>query len=190
MNRSGIDIKRASSFMPEFGGQLERSKSVRLATVALLLMVLVGWLNPSSNAFAVELREFKSEEQRQRFHDLVAELRCTVCQNQSLADSDADLARDLRQRVHELLDDGRSDEEIIAYMVDRFTSFIRYRPPFTAETAALWIGPFAIFALGLLLLFSQIRKHRSEAQQRAGELSGAERQRLAALLNGSQQDES
>ena len=157
---------------------------VVLSTLWLFVLLLPG------GAAAVELRKFTSEDERARFNGLVAELRCTVCQNQSLADSDAELARDMRQRVHELLSDGQTDDEIIAYMVDRYTSFIRYRPPFNAATAALWVGPFILFAGGLWFLFLQIGKHRGEAQARGGALSADEREQLAALLHGQQKDES
>lgn len=135
------------------------------------------------SAQAVELREFESPEQRARFVELSHELRCLVCQNQSLADSDAELAQDLRQQVHEMLDKGQSNDEIIDFMVARYGNFVRYKPPFSGATLALWVGPFVLGILGLWLLISQLRRRALTAAAAGAELSEAERQQLASLLH-------
>ena len=127
---------------------------------------------------AAEPRSFPSPELANRFRDLVEEIRCLVCQNQSIADSNADLARDLRNKVDEMLRAGRSDEEILAYMVDRYGNFVRYRPPFDAATALLWCGPFVLAAVALGWLFVRIRRR---APKREG-LTDEERTRLARLV--------
>ena len=80
-------------------------------------------------------------EQEQRFHRLANELRCLVCQNQSIAESNAPLAQDLKERVRRQISEGRSDEEIKNYMRDRYGDFVLYKPPFNAVTAVLWISP-------------------------------------------------
>ena len=95
-----------------------------------------------------------------RLRHLSTELRCLVCQNQNLADSDADLAVDLRNQIRSQLQDGRSDKEILNYMVERYGDFVLYRPPFKAQTVVLWIGPFVLLALALFFLFRQIGRRR------------------------------
>ncbi|ASK33506.1 cytochrome C biogenesis protein [Alcanivorax sp. N3-2A] len=95
---------------------------------------------------AIDVYPFDSDGQQDRFHRLTEELRCPKCQNQSIADSDAGIARDMRERVARMLRDGRSDEEIVQYFVDRYGDFVSYRPPLNARTVVLWLGP------GLLLL--------------------------------------
>jgi len=83
-----------------------------------------------------------------RYRALIGELRCLVCQNQSIADSNAPLAADLREQVRLQIAAGRSDEEIIDYLTARYGDFVRYRPAFTSRTLMLWLGPFALLLLG------------------------------------------
>lgn len=127
---------------------------------------------------AAEPRSFPSPALADRYRGLVEEIRCLVCQNQSIADSNAELARDLRDKVDEMLRAGRSDEEILAYMVDRYGNFVRYRPPFDAATLLLWCGPFVLAAAALVWLFVRIRRR---APTREG-LTEEERRRLAELV--------
>ena len=127
---------------------------------------------------AAEPRSFPSPALADRYRGLVEEIRCLVCQNQSIADSNAELARDLREKVDEMLRAGRSDEEILGYMVDRYGNFVRYRPPFDAATALLWGGPFVLAAAALAWLFVRIRRR---APTREG-LTEEERRRLAELV--------
>ena len=105
----------------------------------ILLAALVGTSFPAVAAPAVDLRPDAALESR--VQALAAELRCLVCQNQSLADSNADLAIDLKNQVREQLRAGRSDADVMAYMTDRYGDFVRYRPPFKATTLLLWLGP-------------------------------------------------
>ncbi len=109
---------------------------------------------------------------------LAHELRCLVCQNQTLADSNAPLAVDLRHQIREQLAAGRSERDVKDYMVERYGDFVLYRPPFNAATALLWAGPFLLLLCGFFLLFRKIRT-RTDA---APELSDAERDRAARLL--------
>ena len=113
-----------------------------------------------------------------RVHDLSSELRCLVCQNQTIADSNAPLAIDLRQQIRAQIAQGRSDGEIRDYMVQRYGDFVLYRPPLKGSTILLWAGPFAFLVLGFYLLLRFLRRRRIAAPQ----LSDAERSRAARLL--------
>ena len=133
---------------------------------------------PPAYVNASEPRAFSSPVLAERYRGLVEEIRCLVCQNQTIADSNADLARDLRNKVYEMLREGRSDEEILAYMVERYGNFVRYRPPFDTATLLLWCGPFVLAGAALVWLLVRIRR-RVPARER---LSDEERDRLAALV--------
>jgi cytochrome c-type biogenesis protein CcmH len=109
---------------------------------------------------------------------LAEELRCLVCQNQTLAESNAPLAVDLRNQIREQLAGGASEGEVRAFMVARYGDFVLYKPPFKASTAALWLGPFALLALGLWVL----RRVATRRRVAAPPLSEAERSRAAKLL--------
>ena len=114
-----------------------------------------------------------------RLRALLYELRCLVCQNQSLADSDAELAGDLRRRVRTLMAAGKSDAEIMDHLQARYGDFVLYRPPFAWRTAALWLGPFLLLALAAWALLRRVRR-RHAAPPPA--LTAAERARLARTL--------
>ena len=126
--------------------------------VALLLMFLTG---PS--IAAVDPYPFDDPKQQARFQELILELRCLVCQNQSLSDSDADLAQDLRKQVYEMISEGRSDAEIVDYMVARYGDFVLYRPPVKETTFLLWVGPFLLLAIGAFVLIRMIRKRSAQS---------------------------
>ena len=111
---------------------------------------------------------------------LAEELRCLVCQNQTIADSHAELAIDLKNQIREKLKSGDSDEKIKAYMVARYGDFVLYRPPVKTTTLPLWIGPFVLLLGALAGLFYYIRRRRSMPPPQA--LSAAEQERLRALL--------
>lgn len=113
-----------------------------------------------------------------RVAGLAHELRCLVCQNQTLADSNAPLAVDLRNQIREQLKGGASEREVIDFMVARYGDFVLYRPPFKASTLALWLGPFLLLALGALLLVRRLLRRRAPEPP----LSEAERARAAKLL--------
>ncbi len=127
-----------------------------LVAAAIVLATLPG----PADAGAIELREFSSEVEERRFRSLTEELRCTVCQNESLAESDAPLARDLRRQIHHQLQAGRSDSEIRDYMVERYGDFVLYRPPFAAHTMILWFGPVILLLAGLVAVVFAIRRRR------------------------------
>lgn len=112
---------------------------------------------------AIAVYEFETPEQEQRFRNLIEELRCPKCQNQSISDSDADIAQDMRAQVAEMLREGRSDEEIVQFFVTRYGDFVTYKPPVNAETMILWAGPGVVFVIGLMLVLLQIRRARARA---------------------------
>jgi cytochrome c-type biogenesis protein CcmH len=118
----------------------------------------------------------------QRSMQLAEELRCLVCQNQSLADSHAELALDLKQQIREQLKAGKSDTQVIDFMVERYGDFVLYRPPFKATTALLWLGPFLLLLATVAGLFIYLRRRRSALAQ--GELSAEQSARAQALLAG------
>src|SRR6185295_4254372 len=99
-----------------------------------------------------------------RVRDLSSELRCLVCQNQTLADSHAPLAVDLRNQIREKMQQGASEHDIVDYMVARYGDFVLYRPPFKATTVLLWAGPMLLMLAGLAALFFRLARRRSESQ--------------------------
>ena len=148
---------------------------------ALLLMMLA--LPASANEAALAAQDPALE---QRVVRLTAELRCLVCQNQSLADSHADLAIDLKNQVRSQMQAGKSDAEIREYMVARYGDFVLYRPPLKPTTALLWAGPFVLLAGGGLALGFYLRRRRGRLNE--SELTPEQRARAEALLRAVQQD--
>lgn len=112
-------------------------------------------------ASAIEPLPFRSELEEIRFKALAEEIRCTVCQNQSLADSDAPLAQDLRRELFAMIQDGRTDQEIRNFMVERYGDFVLYRPPVASHTLLLWGGPILLLVIGLLGSVIIIRQRRA-----------------------------
>jgi len=110
---------------------------------------------------------------------VATELRCLVCQNQTLADSNAPLAVDLRDQIREQMRQGASERDIVEYMVARYGDFVRYRPPFKAATVLLWAGPALLMLAGFAALYYRLRRRRGEAQPG---LSDEQRSRAQALL--------
>lgn len=151
---------------------------MRLAA-ALALSLLVTW--PAMGVEPDEVLDDPVLEERAR--DLSAELRCMVCQNQSIDDSNAELARDLRVLVRERLLEGDTDEEVIDYVVDRYGEFVLLKPRFSWSNALLWSAPLVLLLVGLVLAFTTIGSHRRRA---ASKLSAAEEERLAAILKEQQ----
>ncbi len=131
-------------------------------TVFIVLMVLLGWTSagakqavPASNDVALEARVM----------DISSELRCLVCQNQTIADSHADLAIDLRQQIREMLSRGMTDAQIRNYMTDRYGDFVLYKPPLNTSTALLWFGPAILMIVALASLYLMLRRRlRMDAQ--------------------------
>jgi len=126
------------------------------------LMLLLLLLFPLAGLAAVDAYQFDDAQKEARFKQLIDELRCLVCQNQNLADSNAELAVDLRRKTYEMVSKDKSEKEIAAYMVDRYGEFVLYRPPLNSNTLLLWTGPFIILLIGVSLLIRTIRRRRAE----------------------------
>jgi len=139
--------------------------------VARVLVLFLLFILPSSAAWA-------ASDLDKRTAALAEELRCLVCQNQTLAESNAPLAVDLRNQMREQLSKGASEREVREFMVARYGDFVLYKPPFKASTAALWLGPFALLLAGAVLLVRRVRRRREPEPA----LSAAERERAAKLL--------
>jgi cytochrome c-type biogenesis protein CcmH len=122
----------------------------------------------------------------QRSMRLAEELRCLVCQNQSLADSHAELALDLKQQIREQLKAGKSDQQVVDFMVERYGDFVLYRPPLKANTVVLWFGPFLLLGAAVAGLFIYLRRRRSALAPEA--LSAEQQARAEALLAGGQEE--
>ena len=134
---------------------------------------------PTLEAAVYEPHGFTSPEHEQRYHALIDELRCLVCQNQTIADSNADLASDLRREVYRMIEDGQSTEEIAGFMVARYGEFVLYRPALGGRTLALWIGPFVLAAAGLAVLFAHLRRRR---RAQPAPLDEAARERVRRII--------
>lgn len=143
-----------------------RSVSALGRTLAAVLCLMF------SLAHAIDPMPFRNAGEERRFNALLAELRCMVCQNQSLADSDAGLARDLRNEVFQLMRDNKSDTEIREFLVSRYGDFVLYRPPVKGATLALWFGPVFVLGAGAFVLASTLRR-RSRALARSTQLPNA-----------------
>ena len=111
---------------------------------------------------------------------LTEQLRCLVCQNETLADSRADLAEDLRKEIREQMKAGKSDQEIIAFLTQRYGDFVLYKPPVKSTTYLLWFGPFVLLIVGTLVLFRFLRRRREMIQEQP--LTADERKRAEELL--------
>ncbi len=150
----------------------------------ILLIVFMLCSLPSSAA--IETYEFDTPQQEALYKELIEELRCLVCQNQNLADSNAELATDLRRKTYEMVKQDQGRNEIVTYMVQRYGDFVLYRPPVKSSTLLLWIGPFVIMAIGLYVLFNMVRRQgRAPLRQ----LSEEEAAKANALLHGTEDRE-
>lgn len=147
---------------------------------AVLIAVAFAAASPALAVLPNEMLDDPVLEERAR--DLSAELRCLVCQNQSIDDSNAELARELRILVRELLVEGYTDGEILDYLVDRYGQFVLLRPQFNAATALLWIAPAALLVGGGFLALTVVRR-RSASADPVSALTAEEEQRLAKLLD-------
>ena len=126
--------------------------------VRLLLSLMIFW---SAQSLAViETYEFSTPDLELRYKALSQELRCPKCQNQNIADSNAPISRDLRAIVHEQLEAGATNEEIIDFLVDRYGEFVRYRPGMDSNTMWLWSAPLILLVMAVAVVLTQIRKDR------------------------------
>ena len=154
-------------------------KSAKYFLQALKTLLVVGVFASSTISFAaIETYQFSDAEDEIRYQKMIAELRCLVCQNQNLADSNAELAQDLRAKTFEMINAGASNNEIAEFMVARYGDFVLYRPPLKGQTLLLWIGPFGILLIALVVFFITIRRSQSKTK-----LPTAARAKAASLLD-------
>ena len=135
------------------------------------------WLFSSATGAAIDAYQFPNEDLRARHHQLIDELRCPQCLNTNIAGSDAMIAKDLRREVHRLLLEGKTDEEILTFMQQRYGDFILYNPRVTAGTVVLWFGPLLLLVVAGAILVTVIRRRRR------AEVLEVDTDRLDALLN-------
>lgn len=152
----------------------------RLCLLAALMLALAA---PASLRAAEAAPSADNPELEARVQRVAEDLRCLVCQNQTIADSNAELAKDLRREVREMLARGNSEREVRAFMVARYGDFILYRPPLQASTLLLWAGPFVLLAAALWI-HRRIVRSRAESPAADAALSDDERRRLQGLLAG------
>jgi len=136
---------------------------------------------------AIDTYEFAKEGDRERFRELTKELRCPKCQNQDIADSNAPIAADLRKEIFRMLGEGKDNQQIIDFMVDRYGDFVRYKPALNAKTALLWFGPAALLLGGVVVIAVIVRRRRGQRAETPQALSSEERQRLDQLLDKNQE---
>ena len=153
---------------------------MRSVFTVLMIMMLISVANAR-----IEEHQFDNAEQEQRYHFLIDELRCLVCQNQNLADSNAELAQDLREQVYLMIKNGDSNENIINFMVSRYGDFVLYRPPLKPTTYMLWVGPFIILLIALIVVVQFIRKRQ---QSKPADINQSDRDKIKKMLDDDEDD--
>ena len=150
-----------------------------LSVVFGLFLLFGATLTATPVQALLEPLKFESSSQESRYKALIAELRCLVCQNQNLADSNAELAGDLRMLTYDMILSGSSDKEIAQFMVSRYGDFVLYRPPFKPSTVLLWFAPLIFLAGGCFVLF---RIFQSRNNNSLSDVSSAQREKLRKLM--------
>lgn len=165
------------------------SALVRLLCLSLLLALCAAatgtW--PQVAVAAVDAFEFETDEQQRRFRQMSDDFRCPMCQNTSLTGSSGGVAEDLRREIYLMIMDGKTDEEIEQFMLERYGDFIFYRPRLTVETLLLWFGPLLFLVLGGWIILGIIRRAQPMTQEQVA-LNDEEQQRLKALLDNVKRD--
>lgn len=135
----------------------------RITKPLLLVLLYIGLGSFSTLTSAESLYPFAHPRQEAQFNHLLRELRCLVCQNQDLSDSNAGLAKDLRQQVYEQVVGGKSDQEIIDYLTARYGDFILFKPPVKALTSVLWLGPLIFLLMGFIIFWRSLSRRDNNA---------------------------
>ncbi len=146
-------------------------------------MLILSMMLPVSTLYAADdPDEFNNPILKERYYSLLEEIRCLVCQNQTLADSHADLAQDLRNEIYKMVIAGEQDEQIIQFLVERYGDFVLYRPPLKENTWLLWLGPFSFLIIAIVVAIILIRK-QSNSDAVKTNISEDQQQRLAEILD-------
>jgi cytochrome c-type biogenesis protein CcmH len=151
---------------------------------AVLLLCFLSILFVATAQAAIEVYQFNDAEKTERFKQLTAELRCPKCQNQNIADSNAEIAQDLRTKLQEMLVADKSNDEIVQYMVDRYGDFVLYEPRVDPQTYLLWFGPILLLLIAFFVVFIIVRM-RSKRQSN-NQLNSSQQEQLNSLLNKQQ----
>lgn len=149
-----------------------------------LVALLLGSFLAAPALASIDTYEFANKADQERYRKLIEQLRCPKCQNQNIADSNAEISLDMRDMTYQMMfEQQRSDEEIVGYLVERYGDFVRYKPPVDKRTLLLWYGPFVLLAVALLsLLMIVLRRRRQVVGTQNDGLSEQERQRIAQLI--------
>lgn len=150
----------------------------------VIFALLLGLVAVAPASAAIDTYEFDTQAEQERFRKLTEELRCPKCQNQNIADSEAEISLDMRALTYRMMvEEGRSNDEIVNHLVDRYGDFVRYKPPVDKRTLLLWYGPFALLAIALFILVIIVSRRRKTIKaQGKNELSDAEQQRIQQLI--------
>lgn len=146
------------------------------------LLLLAGLGGAGQVLAAIDVYTFDNDAQEQAFRELTRELRCPKCQNQDIADSNAGLAKDLRDKTYQMVREGKEKQEVVDYMVARYGNFILYNPPLMASTLILWLGPLLVIVIGVVTVVVRSRRRPAAARPTDSALSAEEQRRLTALL--------
>jgi len=148
-----------------------RNDITGLGAFVLGICLAIAILAFSASAFAIDPLPFKDRAEEVRFQNLARQLRCLVCQNQDLADSDADLAKDLRKQVFDMMRSGKTDDEIKQYLVARYNDFVLYDPPLKPGTWLLWFTPFVLVLIGACVVVVIVRRRSALLPAESGTAS-------------------
>lgn len=135
----------------------------------LLIASIFLFFTVSTLAVKIEFHSFETPQQESLYLDLIAELRCVKCQNQNLAESNAELAKDMRGKTYEMVSDGKNREDVVNYMTARYGDFVLYKPPFKGKTLLLWFGPPLLFLLSIFMLLRIIRNQNKQQSKKLNE---------------------
>jgi len=163
---------------------LFKENHIKLLLTAFVLFFVLGMT--ALYAVKIEFHTFENKAQEKLYLQLIAELRCVKCQNQNLAESNAELAMDMREKAYELIIKGGSRDDVVKYMTARYGDFVLYNPPFKVQTLLLWIGPPVFLILSLLMLFRLIRNQK---KQPAEALSDTDRDAIRELFTSNEKKE-
>ncbi len=147
-------------------------------------LVLCLFLLSQSVHAEIEVYQFANPEIELRYQSLTEELRCLVCQNQNIADSHAELAQDLRRKVYEKLNSGETNEQIIAYMTERYGDFVLYRPPFNTRTLILWLAPVLTLLIGGIGFWSLLKRRENSTEEKLSDTELADLNKLLQTKMG------
>jgi cytochrome c-type biogenesis protein CcmH len=147
----------------------------------LKILLMAGLLALPPLAGAVDAHQMATPALQKTYESINSELRCLVCQNQTIADSNADLAKDLRRQVGEMLEQGKSKQDIINFMTERYGDFVLYKPPFKGKTSLLWLAPGLFLLAGVVTVFFVVRRRKNASA--AVTINSEQQKKISRLLD-------